>query len=90
MEQEKVTKEEKTKRIKKRLEIAKEYEKDPFKIPDFMMDDFVYSDNIKEAKNLIPSKRLIQKAFKNVVKQYIKYTKGEKNRIEIDTLPLTI
>lgn len=78
MEQEKVTKEEKTKRIKKRLEIAKEYEKDPFKIPDFMMDDFVYSDNIKEAKNLIPSKRLIQKAFKNVVKQYIKYTKGEK------------
>lgn len=78
MKEKKVIKKEKTKRNEKRLEIAKEYQKNPFKIPDFMMADFVYSDNIKEAKNLIPSKRLIQKAFKNVVKQYMDYIKGKR------------
>jgi hypothetical protein len=77
MEAVEITKEEKSRQYKKRLEIAKKYQENPFEIPDFMMKDFIYSESIKEAKHLIPKKSLIKKAFKKTVQQYIDFVNGK-------------
>ena len=69
------TKKEKIEFEEKKEQERKKFKENPFEIPEYMIKEFIYSPNIKEAIHLIPSEELIQKAFKSIVERYMNYVK---------------
>lgn len=65
---------------KKKEQERTKFKENPFEIPEYMIKEFDYSPNIKEAIHLIPNEELIQKAFRSIVERYIGYVKEKTYR----------